>query len=388
MQGQAGGGWFGCSTFLLGLLALFTATNAQAGDQALVIAQVYGGGGNSGSTYKNDYIVVHNRSGTAVNLAGYSVQYNSGGGTGAWQVTTLPALELAPGRYFLIQEAQGTGGVTDLPMPDAFGTINMSTSAGRVALVSSNTALTGPINPAASPIVDFVGYGATAINFEGSGPAPAGSNVQEIVRLDAGARDNDNNAADFTTQMANPRNSSSQPVVYNFPPTARPDAVSTLRNTPVVLPASRLVLNDFDPEGGALVVTDVGILSSRGGVVSLNGGNVTYMPPVSYLGQDVLNYVLSDGSSSVATGVVNITVTDRNAPTPSLISVTREAGGTRIRWLDLTNRSYGVEFNDDLIGPWQSVASSITADGSGVLEYFDPTSPAPARRHYRTVLGP
>ena len=41
---------------------------------------------------------------------------------------TLPA-----GSYYLVQEAQGAGGTTPLPAPDATGTIAMSGTSGKVA---------------------------------------------------------------------------------------------------------------------------------------------------------------------------------------------------------------------------------------------------------------
>jgi Bacterial Ig domain/Lamin Tail Domain len=373
---------------LMVALAFALPLRVWAGTQALVIAQFYGAGGNTGSTYMNDYVVLHNRTAFTVNLAGYTLQYNSGGGTGFWLVTSLPNVFVPPGGFFLIQEAAGVGGTTPLPPPDAIGTINFSATNGRLALVSNTVALVGSVDPTVSPIVDFVGYGASAVNFEGSGPAPAPPTAaQEGVRLDSGSRDSDDNISDFTTAGANPRNSSSSPVIYNFPPTARPDEVSTFRNTPVAIPAASLTLNDFDPEGDTLTVSDVGALSSRGGVVSLSGGSVTYTPPVSYIGLDVIFYRISDGSS-FATGEVNVTVTDLHAPTPSLVSVAREAGGTRVIWHELSSRAFSVEFNDTLTNAWQSFAGTITANAQGTLEYFDTTSPAPNQRYYRTVLGP
>src|SRR5688572_13082938 len=49
-----------------------------AGAQAqVVVSQVYGGGGNSGATLKSDFIELRNNGATAVNLAGWSVQYAS-----------------------------------------------------------------------------------------------------------------------------------------------------------------------------------------------------------------------------------------------------------------------------------------------------------------------
>src|SRR5207247_2434199 len=101
----------------------------------LVISQAYGGGGNSGSTYTNDFIEVYNRGTSTVNLAGWSVQYNSATATGTWQVTNLSG-SIAPGHYFLVQESNGTGGTTPLPTPDAAGTIAMSGTNAKVALVA------------------------------------------------------------------------------------------------------------------------------------------------------------------------------------------------------------------------------------------------------------
>ncbi|HEY4139753.1 MAG TPA: hypothetical protein VGN65_14925, partial [Casimicrobiaceae bacterium] len=47
----------------------------------LVISQVYGGGGNAGATYKNDFIEVFNPGTAAVVVTGWSVQYASAAGT-------------------------------------------------------------------------------------------------------------------------------------------------------------------------------------------------------------------------------------------------------------------------------------------------------------------
>ena len=118
------------------LVALTGAGNAlAAGD--VVISQVYGGGGNSGATLTNDYIELRNRTLTAVSLTGWSVQYAASTGT-SWQKTSLSG-SIAPGGYYLVQQAAGTGGTTPLPTPDATGTIAMSASSGKVALVSNDT---------------------------------------------------------------------------------------------------------------------------------------------------------------------------------------------------------------------------------------------------------
>ncbi len=170
----------------------------------VVVSQIYGGGGNSGATYTHDFIELYNAGTSAVDLAGWSVQYASSAGT-SWQVTTLSG-SIAPGGYYLIQQAQGSGGTTPLPPPDATGSINMSATAGKVALVNNTTALSGAC-PTGDAIVDFVGFGAAANCFEGTGPTPAPGNTTAVLRRDNGNQDTDDNAADFEAGAPNPRNS-------------------------------------------------------------------------------------------------------------------------------------------------------------------------------------
>jgi hypothetical protein len=170
----------------------------------VVISQVYGGGGNSGAPYKNDFIELHNRSGSPQAIGGWSVQYASATGT-TWQTTPIPAgTMLAGGAYFLIAETSGANGVA-LPTPDASGSINLSGTAGKVALVSSATALTGSC-PAG--VVDFVGFGTTANCFEGTAATPAPSNTTSVQRATNGCGDTNMNSTDFSTGAPNPRNTS------------------------------------------------------------------------------------------------------------------------------------------------------------------------------------
>lgn len=199
----------------------------------VVISEVYGGGGNAGSVLRNDFIELYNPGTSAINLNGWSVQYASAAGT-AWQVTPLSG-SIAPKSFYLVQEAAGTGGTTNLPTPDAVGTINMAGAAGKVLLANVNTAQAGT-KPTGTAIVDLVGFGTTANGFEGTGPAPAPSNTFSIERkasatstaitLGTGGTeefagngfDNDNNVNDFVSKVANPQNSSiTEPVSTSGP---------------------------------------------------------------------------------------------------------------------------------------------------------------------------
>ncbi len=179
----------------------FTVTGGGTG--SVVISQVYGGGGNSGAMYKNDFIELYNKGTASVDLSTYAVQYTSASGS-TWSETVLSG-SLAAGHYYLIQEAAGTGGTQNLPTPQAIGTIAMSATAGKVALTKTTTLLTVS-NPNGNPnLVDFIGYG-TADAFEGAGAAPAPSNTTADLRAGNGATDTNNNSADFSTGAPNPRN--------------------------------------------------------------------------------------------------------------------------------------------------------------------------------------
>jgi uncharacterized protein len=177
---------------------------------SIVISQVYAGGGNAGATLRNDFIELFNRGTTTVSITGWSVQYAAAAGS-TWQRTSLSGT-IAPGQYYLVQEAQGTGGTVHLPDPDATGTIPMGATAGKVVLLDSD-ALIAAGTSCPSDRVDLVGYGTTANCFEGTGPTPAPSNTTAVIRGPAatktGCQETDINSADFTTGSPSPRNTAS-----------------------------------------------------------------------------------------------------------------------------------------------------------------------------------
>ncbi|MFD5916698.1 lamin tail domain-containing protein [Kitasatospora sp. NPDC058201] len=192
---------------VVGALLALPAGTAQAVSADIVISQVYGGGGNSGAQYANDYVELYNRGTVPVPVTGWTVQYASAGGS-SWARTTLSGT-VAPGRYYLVQQAAGAGSGAALPTPDATGTLALSATTGKVALVTNGTALTCATGCATQPgVKDFVGYGSTASSAEGS-PTGNLANTTAALRAGGGATDTDSNAADFAVTAPAPRNSSS-----------------------------------------------------------------------------------------------------------------------------------------------------------------------------------
>ena len=329
-------------------LWMFPPREVQAVSSTIVISQVYGGGGNSGSTFKNDFIEIFNRGNSSVSLSGWSVQYASTTGT-SWQKTDLTAVTLSPGQYYLIQESAGGGGTVNLPAPDATGTISMAAGAGKVALVNNQTLIaSGTSCPSGASIIDFVGYGTGTNCFEGSGPTATISASASASRAGSGCTDTDNNAADFTAGAVNPRNTSSTlhpcaPPNQAIIPTC-PGSVSTVQGT-----ATSAGLSATDPDGtvtSATITTPVAGISlsaftpagSVGGTASatLDVANTTAGGTYNV----VIQWANNDSPTpQTATCTVVVTVTPPNQPIApscpgSLTASSGSAGSTGVSATD------------------------------------------------------
>lgn len=185
----------------LSVVALGTFSDAQ-----IIINEVYGGGGGSTSYIKSDYVELINKGNASVTLSGAYLQYSSATSTsavGASNIQALPDITLSPGQTYLIKEGTGTVGL-DLPTPDfspSINVLNMSATAGKVFLTSNGTAVASATD---ANIIDFVGYGSTAVWFE-TAPAPAPSVTTSIYRTNG--IDTNDNSKDFTAGAPSPKNS-------------------------------------------------------------------------------------------------------------------------------------------------------------------------------------
>jgi uncharacterized protein len=328
-------------TLLLTAFGLPAAAPAAiAASSTVVISQVYGGGGGSSPTYANDFIELFNRGTSTVSLSGWSVQYGSSANNFSLK-TDLPAVSLAPGQYFLIQQAGGASGAA-LPTPDATGTIAMSGSNGKVALTNSTTQLTcgaagTPCSgSAATTIVDLLGYG-TSTAFEGPAAAPPLSATSAALRKSGGCTDTDDNNNDFAVSTPAPRNTST---------TAAPcgggggnEPISTNCGGPLTVTAGTAATRDVtatDPDGTVVSasVTDVtpapaagsiGITSSTpavgpGGALQATLTVSAAVPAGSY--SATISFANNDATPQTATCTLTITVSEPAATCPSGVPLT------------------------------------------------------------------
>ena len=307
----------------------------------VVISQVYGGGGNSGATYTNDFIELFNRGTTTVNLSGWTVQY--AGSTGTFTMANSTALSgtIAPGKYYLVQEAAGGGGSISLPTADATGTINIAATAGKVALANNATIIT---NSSSNNVVDFVGFGTGANDFE-TAAAPAPSATTSIVRVSSGCIDTNNNSTDFTTAALSP---SAPPRNANTATNQCSNASTNVTFTPT-----------SGPVGTSVTISGTSFLINS--TVSFNGTaatSVTYNSPVS------LTAVVPTGATTGTIAVANGTATATSA---SSFTVTAASPTTTVS----TNGP--LSFNTTTGTP--STSQSYTLTGSNLTANVTVTAP-------------
>lgn len=295
----------------------------------LVISQIYGGGGaTTGSpAWAHDWVEIYNRGAASVSLTGYSVQYASTTGT-TWTVQAIDTgtvTSLNPGQYLLVRLGRGTGTVLgpDLTTQDVAGpasgtgVINMSATAGKVALVNSTTALIGAA-PVSASIIDVVGYGSGTNFFEGTSPASAtGLNTTtSLVRLLNGCFDTDRNNFDVGIGTASPRNSAT--TVATCPAVAGDLTVST----------TALTTCDIGPAGSAVSYT-YNVTNNTGAAIDATmsvtiPGNLTFsgsVPAGTLVGSVVTIPVGSVAPGSPVAVTVNVAANSIGAGPAASVAV-------------------------------------------------------------------
>ena len=94
-------------------------------------------------------------------------------------------------------------------------------------------------------------------------------------------------------------------------PLANDDNATTPEDTPILLTEAFLTANDVDPDGDALNVIDAIITSGGGTVVVQANGDVLFTPEPNFNGTAVLEYLVTDGTTTTS-AFVNVVVTPVN----------------------------------------------------------------------------
>ncbi len=189
---------------LIAVVSLAVYAHAQ-----IIISEIYGGGGDAGSALRNDYIILKNIGTETVSLRGATLQYASSNGIFT-QYHPLPDITLSAGQSYLIQEATGGGGTSDLPAPDyivnnilnfdgspnPFTGFNINMAAGTVVLAGNALQVT---DAGDSNVIDFAAYG-TSGQFAGTTAALSPTAATAFKRMS-------DNTSGFLIAPVNPVNS-------------------------------------------------------------------------------------------------------------------------------------------------------------------------------------
>ena len=102
--------------------------------------------------------------------------------------------------------------------------------------------------------------------------------------------------------------SSTATLTVNTTPVANNVPASTTVNTPLLLPAAKVLLYASDADSNPLTLSSISASSTNGGTATLSLGTITYTPVANFIGVDQFNYSVSDGIGGTATGTVTVTV--------------------------------------------------------------------------------
>ena len=207
---QAGNGNYIAATNVIQTLTVVTGT--ALGN--VIITEVYGGGGNSGTTYKTDFVELFNTTSANIDISGWSIQYYSAAGTGlCGNVFEIPAGKIINAfSHFLIQGAAGGSGTMDIPTADATCILNFSGTGGKIILYNTNAAQTIDITSISSitgnsSFMDYVPYG-TATPIWGSALAATTNTTSASRKYVSGSFSYTSNVGnDFEIVAPNPKNS-------------------------------------------------------------------------------------------------------------------------------------------------------------------------------------
>lgn len=318
----------------------------------LVISQVFGGGGNSGAPFRNDYVELHNAGPTPRSLSGMSLQYTSATGT-AWaaNVRSLPDVTLEPGAYFLVQlNSNGTTAPAITPDFTVASQLNLSGTDGKLALVSNTTGMPALACPDANVTVDFVGFGAADCG-EGT-VAPATSNTTALMRGVDACRDGQSNVADLSLVTPAPRNLATPGVLCSCEQNET-DAASELSYCNLQFPSSQTVAQ------GALSEVVYGRVYESG-VTEPVAPDATLQLQVGY-GLSSNNPLVSPGTWSWWPTAFNVQVGNDDeyqgvfiAPSAGTWSFTTRASRDGVNWtlcdLNGAGRNAGLSFESAQLG--------------------------------------
>lgn len=162
-------------------------------------------------------------------------------------------------------------------------------------------------------------------------------------------------------------------LTLNTAPTFVGYTIFAQRNVAANTAASAILTRASDAQGHAISLNAVSATSTSGGTVSLSAGNVNYVPPTGFIGNDTFTITLTDSLALSSTAVVNVFVsTDGLAPVSASVNF-QQNGSIAGLFIGILGQSYEMQRSTDLI-TWSVLKTVIPAPDS-TIPLLDPAPP-------------
>lgn len=172
-------------------------------------------------------------------------------------------------------------------------------------------------------------------------------------------------------------------IITNTPPLAFGGHFYQLTNTPLAINIADMMINDYDPDGDAVVFTAVSNTTSNGLPIGANATQV--LIPANSVA-DSFTYTITDNNGGNATGTVTISIITNPAGEPVSLDLTSTPGFAIANFSGVPWYSYTVEraTNATFTGWIQMWPMQAWSDGSiSLWDNFTDIGGAPNQAFYR-----
>ena len=212
------------------------------------------------------------------------------------------------------------------------------------------------------------------------------ANYSMAISLDGGglrATSNDHEQDLFVTPISGRAVATASDVMIigfgsrlNTAPIAADDVRSHPLDAPIIITASSLFANDFDPDGDALSLVTVDPQSAAGGSITITGQNITYTPPKGLTTLDQFNYTVADSNGDTASATVTLAIAPSfsSMPLDSVAIVPQPDGKYLVRFRQNAGfHEYIIQIANDLKNPnWQPLYDAQAGTDGNVELLIDP----------------
>jgi hypothetical protein len=178
------------------------------------------------------------------------------------------------------------------------------------------------------------------------------------------------------------------PLELNLRPVAGADTLVTAVDVPVTTSPARLLANDADPDGDALLLNDLPVTTATGGTLTWTEGELTYSPPAGFAGIDFFDCTVEDarGGRTAHRVILRVLVglalaIDRLA---QLDPAAAEAGNHVVLHLaGVPGHAYRLQTSANFTA-WEELAT-VNVEPDGLARFIDTESNQRWLRFFRAV---